>query len=258
MKTVAGIFSSRDAAAAAIQRLRGIGVADDAINALAPGAADRHVAARLPTEEGEQPGMGAAIGAVAGGATGASLGLPIGAAVASFVVPGIGPIIAAGVLGAALFGAGGAALGHALESNLTQGLPRDEVFVYEEALRRGKVVVVVQAATEDDAEVVRTALDAAGAESIDAAREDWWVGLRDEEARAYQGRGDFERDETTYRQGFEAAMLPFVRGRGFDHALTDLRRMYPDVCQADAFRCGFDRGRAYDDARPGEQEDQAA
>jgi len=189
MKTVAGIFTSRDAAARAIQRLRGVGARDEAINVLAPAMSDRQVAASMPTDEGEQPGMGAAIGAVAGGATGASIGLPIGAAIATFVIPGIGPIIAAGVLGGALFAAGGAAIGRAMEENLRTGMPRDELFVYEEALRNGRIVVIVEAENDHDAEAVHSALDAAGAESVDAARDAWWVGLRDEESRAYAQRG---------------------------------------------------------------------
>jgi hypothetical protein len=259
MEIIAGIFATPDDAARATQRLRGIGVSENAITVLTPGGSHREVG-RIPTDEGEQPGMGAALGAVAGAATGASAGVPIGAAVATFIVPGIGPIIAAGVLGAAILGAGGAAIGHALEDSMRTGLPKDELFVYEEALRRGRTVVAVQARDENEADVIRTALDAAGAESIDKAREDWWVGLRDEEAQAYRERGgDFEADELTYRRGFEAAMLPFVRGRGFDHALADLRPMYPEICQADAFRCGFERGQAYDaDRRPPEERDQAA
>jgi hypothetical protein len=249
MKTVAGIFTSRDAAARAIQRLRGIGVRDDTINVLAPGLSERQIAASVPTDEGEQPGMGTALGAVAGGATGASIGVPLGAAIATSVIPGIGPIIAAGVLGAALLGAAGAAIGHKLEDTLSTGVPRDELFFYEDALRRGRIVLIVEVESDHDAEVVRAALEGAGAESIDAARESWWVGLRDEEARAYAERGgDFAADEATYRQGFEAAMLPFVRGRGYDLMLVELGRMYPDVCQTDAFRCGFERGQAYDEA----------
>ena len=171
------------------------------------------------------------------------------------MIPGIGPIIAAGVLGAAIFGAAGAALGHSMEQNMSTGLPRDELYVYEEALRRGKIVVFVQANDENDADIVRAALDAAGAESVDAAREDWWVGLREDEAAAYRQRGgDFTADELTYRRGFEAAMLPLIRGRGYDHALSDLNRMYPDICQADAFRCGFERGQAYGAQRRGPEE----
>jgi hypothetical protein len=261
MKTVAGIFASRDAAALAIQQLRGIGVRDDAINVLAPGMSERQVAASVPTDEGEQPGMGTALGAVAGGATGASLGVPIGAAIASAVIPGVGPIIAAGVLGAALLGAAGAAIGHKLEDTLSTGVPRDELPFYEDALRRGRIVLVVETETDDEAEVIRTALEGAGAESIDAARDAWWVGLRDEEARAYAGRGgDFAADEPAYRRGFEAAMLPFVRGRGYDVVLVQLREIHPDVCQTDAFRCGFERGQVYDEARRREErtEDRAA
>jgi hypothetical protein len=259
MEIIAGIFATPDDATRVTERLRGIGVREDAITVLAPGGAARDLN-RVPTAEGEQPGMGAALGAVAGAATGASAGVPIGAAVATFIVPGIGPIIAAGVLGAAILGAGGAAIGHALEDNMRTGLPKDELFVYEEALRRGRTVVIVQARDENEADVIRTAMDAAGAESIDKAREEWWIGLRDEEAQAYRQRGgDFEADELTYRRGFEAAMLPFVRGRGLDQSLAELRPMYPEICQADAFRCGFERGRVYDDERRGhEEQDRAA
>jgi hypothetical protein len=247
MKTVAGIFASREAAARAIQRLRGIGVRDEAINVLARDMSERDIEARVPTDHGEQPGMGTAIGAVAGAATGASIGLPIGAAIATFVIPGVGPIIAAGLLGAALFGAGGAAVGHKLEDTLSTGVPRDELFIYEEALRRGRIVLIAEADTDEEADIVRAALDGAGAESVDAARDAWWVGLRDEEESAYRATGrDFEADEPVYRRGFEAAMLPFVRGRGYDAALVELRRKYPEICQADAFRCGFDRGQRYD------------
>jgi hypothetical protein len=249
MHTVAGIFASREAAVRAIKRVSEMGLRNEDLNVLAPGTAEPAVN-RVPADEGEQPGTGTAIGAVVGAATGASLGLPLGAVIASAVIPGIGPIIAAGALGAAIFGAGGAAVGHALEDTMTYGLSRDELAIYKEALRRQKIVVLAR--TEDDTKAaeLRKAFDTAGAESVDRAREDWWVGLREGEASAYAERGgDFARDEDVYRRGFEAAMLPFVKGRGYDQALAELHVLYPEVCQADAFRCGFDRGRAYDEAQ---------
>src|SRR5881392_2675628 len=147
MKSVAGIFTSRDAAERAVQRLASLGISRDHLTLLTPGADGRRLAA-MPIDEGEAPGTGAAIGAVTGMATGAGVGLPIGAAV-SLAVPGIGPIIAFGLLGAALFGAGGAAIGNALENALTQGVPRDDIFVIEDALRGGQSVVV--ALVEDEA-----------------------------------------------------------------------------------------------------------
>jgi hypothetical protein len=245
MRTITGIFASRDTAAHGLRQLRAV-VHDDRINVLAPGASECQIA-EVPIAAGEAPGTGAALGGVVGGAVGLAAGMPIGAAVASLVIPGVGPIIAAGLLGAALFGAGGAAVGSALEDNLTEGLPRDDLFVYEDALRRGRTVVIVQTEDEGEAEAVRAALDGGGAESIDAAREEWWVGLRDQEASAYTG--DFARDEPTYRRGFGAALLPFARGRGYDQALDDLDRLYPDVCQVDAFRSGFHRGHGWADAQ---------
>ena len=246
MRTITGIFASRDTAAHGLRQLRAVDVHDDRINVLAPGASERQIA-DVPIAEGEAPGMGAALGGVVGGAVGLAAGIPFGAAVASLVIPGVGPIIAAGLLGAALFGAGGAAVGSALEDNLTDGLPRDDLFVYEDALRRGRTVVFVQAEDEGEAETVRAALDGAGAESIDAARETWWVGLRDQESSAYPG--DFARDESIYRRGFGAALLSVVRGREYEQALGDLHRLYPDVCEVDAFRSGFDRGHGWADAQ---------
>src|SRR5207237_437086 len=126
------------------------------------------------------PGVGKAIGAGVGAGTGASIGFPLGAAV-TMMIPGIGPIIASGIIGALLFGAGGAAVGATLEESLVAGIPHDDLFLYEDALRRGRSVLI--ALLEDDtlAARAREVLDAAGAEGIDTARERWWVGLRSAE-----------------------------------------------------------------------------
>src|SRR5207248_2154446 len=81
-----------------------LGIPRDRITLLSPGTDTR----RVPTEEGERPGTGAAIGGVVGAATGAAVGFPLGAAI-TMMIPGIGPIIASGIIGALLFGAGAAA-----------------------------------------------------------------------------------------------------------------------------------------------------
>ena len=108
----------------------------------------------------------------------------------------------------------GAAVGGALEHALANGLPKDELFVYEDALRRGKSIVVAMTSDAGEQEQAATALEASGAESVDAARKQWWIGLRDAEALEYRAEGfDFERDEETYRQGFEAALSAGTRGR---------------------------------------------
>lgn len=247
MKTVAGIFSSSEAAATAVQRLRSAGIEEDHISILAPGAKHDQIHAAAPTTETEQPGIGKAIGAAVGGALGVAGGLPLGAAIASLFIPGVGPILAAGLVGGALLGAGGAATGlvagEALEESLATGLSHDEVFVYEDALRQGRTVLLVNEVDDDDIGV-REILEESGAESVDAARESWWVGLRDGEKVEYTG-GDFVRDEETYRQGFEAALHPRARGRSYDDDARRLRECFGENCDAAAFKRGYDRGQHY-------------
>jgi hypothetical protein len=89
----------------------------------------------------------------------------------TLLVPGVGPVIVSGLIGAVLLGAGGALVGATLEASLAMGLPRDELFVYEDALRRGHSVVVAQVDADDLAAGAPQMLAIAGAETIDAARE---------------------------------------------------------------------------------------
>lgn len=251
MKTVAGIFNSRADAERAIENLRGMGLADDRLNLLTPGETPAEVDAEVPTTETEQPGMGQALGGAVGGALGVAGGLQLGTVIATSLIPGVGPVLAIGMLGAALVGAGGAVagskVGEALEDNIAPELPHDELYVYEDALRRGKSVVIAAADDGEQADHARTVLSAAGAESIDAARETWWLGLRDDEEAAYTGQGsDFKTDEPVYRSGFEAALHPRTRGASYEDSKDRLRERYKDACEQGAFRRGYERGCDYD------------
>ncbi|HEY0406005.1 MAG TPA: hypothetical protein VGC89_09780 [Pyrinomonadaceae bacterium] len=250
MSAVAGIFNSRSEAERAAANLGAAGFAPDNITLLSPGMTDAEVDTNVPTTETEQPGMGSAMGGAVGGAMGAAGGATIGAAAASLLVPGVGPVIAAGIIGAALLGAGGASLGAAtggaVEDGIAPELPHDELFVYEDALRQGKSVVIAVTDDETQAQGGRAVLAQAGAESVDAARESWWVGLRDAEQEEYAGQGkDFETDESSYRRGFEAALHPQRRGKSFDEASESLRGRFTEDYSHDAFRRGYERGQAY-------------
>jgi len=166
------------------------------------------------------------------------------------LVPGVGPVLALGILGAAILGAGGAAAGafagQAMEEGIAQGIPRDELFVYEDALRRGRSVVVAFVDDAETAERARTELSRAGAESVDAAREEWWIGLRDAEREHYLKRGgDFDTDEAKYRLGFEAAMRPDCRGHSCADMQKKLSERYGEDASGTPFREGFDRGQHY-------------
>jgi len=249
MRSVVGLFNSMPDAVRAAASLRSLGIPDDRIGVLAPGSTASEIHETMPTTEAEQRGMGEAIGGTVGAAIGIAGGATAGAAVATLLLPGVGPVIALGLIGAALLGTGagaaGALAGEALEEGISNGLPRDELYVYEDALRRGRSVVIAFA-DEEIAERAQSELRRLGAESVNAAREEWWIGLRDAEREHYLAQGgNFGVDEAVYRLGFESALHPERRGRPFEEVASNLQREYGDRCDSKAFRQGYARGQAY-------------
>lgn len=244
METVAGIFSSRTAAEEAVRQLHSLGIPNDRIALLTPGMNDERVESTVPTADSEQPGMGEAMGGTVGGAIGVAGGAGLGAAAASLLVPGVGPVIAGGLLGAAILGAGGTvtgmAAGEALEEELVTGLPHDELYLYEDALRKGRSVVIAFLDEDGAIYAAQGALVSAGAESIDEARENWWIGLRDAEAAQYGTSGrDFQRDEASYRRGFETAL------KSRAGTAESAAKLLADDESDEAYRRGYERGRSY-------------
>jgi uncharacterized protein (TIGR02271 family) len=127
----------------------------------------------------DDTGGNAGKGAVAGGALGGAAGLIAG--LAGLAIPGIGPIIAAGPIAAALAGAGIGAVAGGLIGSLTRlGIPEEQARNYAEAVRRGGALVTVRA--EDDmAERVADIMSEHNAIDIDRQAAEWrksgWTGF---------------------------------------------------------------------------------
>ena len=246
MEPIVGIFSTREEAQRARAALMAGGLSPDRIELLLPGEPEELEA--VPTEEAEQSGVGHAVAGVVGGAAGASAGFGLGAVTASLLVPGVGPVIAVGLAAAALFGAagaaGGVAVGKALEDSTRAGIPRDELYLYEDALQHGKGVLFARPDSEEQDEWARRQLAASGAESLDAARHAWWIGIRDAEKAHYESQAaDFESAEDIYRRGYIAGLRPDLAGMSFDQARPTLeRQLGEDVCRHGACRSGYARG----------------
>jgi len=250
MESIVGIFNSFADAKRASAMLRSLGIPDRRMTVLSPHTAEIDMETEVPTTDTEQPGVGAALGGTIGAALGVAGGLEAGAVAASLLVPGVGPVIAIGLLGAVILGAGGAAAGaaagQALEEGMANGIPRDELFVYEDALRRGRSVVIAFVDEWQLAARARAELSRAGAESVDAARNEWWIGLRDGEREHYARQGgNFDMDEAKYRLGFEAAMRPDCRGKSCDEIASRLNDRYGEDAKGKPFRQGYDRGQHY-------------
>lgn len=250
MKTVTAIFRSRLEAQQTFDEMRSLGLPETRITLLTPD--DEQKLQSVPTVAGENPGMGKAIGAIIGASAGLS-GAPLVAA----LLPGVGPIVAIGLLGGAILGAAGAGVGavagEKLENAMTEGIPEDELFVYEDALRKGRSVVIALVDDETEAARTRELLQVEGAEAIDEARNQWWIGLRDAESEHYSSLGKtFTTDEKFYRLGFEAALHARTRCKEYDQVLgemtarlEELQEQYPNAAVAEPFTHGYERGRDY-------------
>jgi hypothetical protein len=241
MQTVVGVVRHHSETERIVQALRDIEVADRHISVLSPTASEAALRG-VPTTEAEQLGIGRTIGSVVGGAAGTAGGL----AVTSVALPGVGPVIAAGAIALGVLGAvAGGAVGDQLDDTLSHGLPTDELYVYRDALQEGRSIVIVTAEDEAQATQVRDMFTDLGAESVDAAREQWWIGLRDaEEAEYTRQGGDFRADETPYRLGFDAAARLHDSLPPYDEARAVLRERYGPIAEECAFRVGYERCRA--------------
>ena len=249
MKSVVGIFKTRQEATKAANLLQAAGF--EGSNVILLACCNESDIEAVPAEDAEQPGMGKAIGSVVGGA----MGLSAGAIVGSFLLPGIGPVLAV-AFGAAAGGVGGAvaggAAGGALENIWSRGVPKDEIFFYEDALRQGRAVVVGLSEHDHQIGAGRKVMEKAGAETLDAAREKWWIGLRDAEEAVYSRPTEFKDVERMFQRGFAAALEPEVRGWSLQQAAQYLKENYPDCYAEESFRRGFERGRHYYESLPRE------
>ena len=223
METVTGLFRSLQEAQRAIAALRENGIAEDRVSYLAPGDP-------LPHAETDSP--------VTPAREGAMIGAALGAGAATFLIPGLGPLIGAGLLGGALAGGAlGAAAGKVVD-RYTHGVPNEDLWFYEEVLRHGGTVVLVQTDDADEAVRVRNLMERSGARGTEALRREWWMSMRDRHA-------DFAGSERDYAAGFEAALHPATRGRDYDEVMAYLEQCYPEPCRTEAFRVGYARGQEH-------------
>ena len=165
MATVVGLFDTPSEAAQAGQALVEHGIRHEDISVIAG--------------DSSSVGEGAASGAVGGGVLGGVLGALVG--LGALAIPGIGPVLAAGPLVAALgsVGAGavagagvGAVGGGIIGALIGAGVPEDLAHTYAEGLRRGGTLVAVQT-NDDNLGAVRELFQRNGAVDVEARSAEW-------------------------------------------------------------------------------------
>jgi len=170
-KTIVGLFDTFDQAQRVVDDLTSAGVDRSNISLVHRNRDDATAINTGDTTTADAVGAGA----IGGGVLGGTLGLLVG--IGALVIPGIGPVIAAGPLAAALgsaaVGAGiGAAAGGLIGALVGAGVPEEEAHVYAEGVRRGGTLVTVNA---DDmmADRVYSIMRGAGAADINTKAAGW-------------------------------------------------------------------------------------
>ena len=139
-KTIVGLFDTFTEAQGAVQDLVNKGFPRDTISIAANNATGEYAQSTSSSEEWSGTATGATTGATIGGIGGLLVGL------GALAIPGIGPIVAAGPLIAALTGAGIGAVAGGLIGALTDiGVPEEEAGYYAEGVRRGGTLVTLNA-----------------------------------------------------------------------------------------------------------------
>lgn len=153
MKTIVGLFDHFSEAEAVVRDLERAGYDRNDISLVASESARGKARTTTTAGGGGDTAEGAGTGAIIGGVTGGMAGLI--ASLAGLAIPGIGPVLAAGPLVAALTGAGvGAVAGGLIGALTSAGVPEEHARYYEEGVRRGGTLVTVSASDTDADEVM--------------------------------------------------------------------------------------------------------
>jgi hypothetical protein len=152
-QAVVGVFNTSADAEHAVSDLLEKGFPREKISLIS--SSTSHVEHIKVAGSGVEHSEDIAIGAVGGGLVGGMLGALVGMIV--IAIPGLGPVLVAGPLAAAIgasgitmaLGAGAGAVGGGVLGALTwAGITKDEAHVYEDFVKEGKVLVMVQTSND--------------------------------------------------------------------------------------------------------------
>jgi len=166
-KSVNCIVRSEIQAGNIVDRLRASGFSNNDISALLP---DKRGTKDFAHEHNTKAPEGAATGAGAGGVVGGALGWLAG--IGALAIPGVGPLIAAGPLMAALSGAAvGAAVGGVSGALIGLGIPEYEAKRYEGKIKEGNILLSVNAEDSKRVSIAKDIFEEFDAEDISVTSE---------------------------------------------------------------------------------------
>jgi hypothetical protein len=162
-KSVFGIATSQGQAERIIERLHAEGFARSEISVLMPDTGGTREVGHIKATKAPE-------GATTGGIVGGGIGLLVG--IGSLAIPGVGPLIAAGPIMAALSGAAvGATTGGIVGGLAGLGIPEIDAKRYDEKLKKGNYLVAVHAYESGEVDRAKEIFKDAHAEDISTISE---------------------------------------------------------------------------------------
>jgi hypothetical protein len=144
-QSVVGLVHTRIEAENLVTSLKSVGFVESAISVLFP---DKEGSKDFAHSNSTKAPEGAVAGAGTGGVIGGTLGLLAG--IGALAIPGVGPLIAAGPIMAALSGvAVGATIGGVTGALVGLGIPEYEAKMYEGKIRDGNILIGVHGDNND-------------------------------------------------------------------------------------------------------------
>jgi hypothetical protein len=164
---VFGIYRDRDGVEEAVDALRQAGFRNTDISVLFPeNQGTKDFAHEKNTKAPEGTAAGAGTGAVIGGTLGWLAGI------GALAIPGVGPLIAAGPIVAALTGVGvGGAIGGLTGALIGMGIPEYEAKRYEGRVKEGGILLSVHSDNSDWTKKAKEILERTGADDISSTGE---------------------------------------------------------------------------------------
>jgi len=161
-KAVLCIAKSEEQAVRIVNQLKEAGFSNNDVSVLLP---DRGGSRDFAHEQHTKAPEGAATGVVAGGVAAGVLGWLVG--IGSLAIPGVGPLIAAGPILAALTGAAaGGAVGGITGALIGAGIPEYEAKQYEGKVKNGNILISVHAEDSKERAAAKEIFERSHAEDI--------------------------------------------------------------------------------------------
>jgi hypothetical protein len=166
-KAVICIASSETQAETIVDRLKSTGFSNSDISVLFP---DKRGTKDFAHEHHTKAPEGATTGAGAGGVVGGALGWLAG--IGALAIPGVGPLIAAGPIMAALSGAAvGATVGGVAGALVGMGIPEYEAKRYEGKIKGGNILISVHSEDSEQTKRAKAIFEEFGAQDISTTGE---------------------------------------------------------------------------------------